>query len=781
MTTSKATTIRSRLFTSYALVTLVTAVAIGVATILISYFAGRQQAVERLESVAARKESAIRDWTHSLELELVVAANIEGAAERIGVLLDLARDDRHYTYYNGAVLNRLRGLVRQSSLLSDIFLLDEDGKVVLSTDPEEQGRNLADEPFFQRGMLGATTQLPFNTDARPGSDTVVTALPVLGPAGSVVGVIAGRADVAKLIAAMGDRTGLGDTGKSYILDQHRALLSGMTLASAESDGPRPPIVSGQGSDAAIERGGEMSGTFRDHRGTQVLGVYRWLPDQRVLLATEQDLAEAFHPVALTLWTDAVIALVALLLSGLVALVMARSLARPLGNLARTATEIANGDLTQIATVDRSDELGILAQSFNSMTAQLRDLIGTLERRVIERTDALQRRALQLETSGRVSREITSILDIDKLISEVVKLISEAFGYYRVHVFLYDETSQHLVLRSDSDGTGIEHDRLRVEMTSLNTRALQTGEPQLVNDVTQDPYYLADGGMPDTRSELVVPLRLGNRMLGTLDVNSTQVNGFTPEDVLVIRSLGDQIAIAIENARLYDRSRELAVMQERNRLARELHDSVTQSLYSVMLLTEGWRRSVQAGGGGSVYVEDYLARISDICGQALKEMRLLIYELRPPVLERDGLVGALRKRLDAVEKRSGVEARVVMDDLLELPVPVEVELYRIAQEALNNALKARGRKRGHSAHVRGLRRDRFGSGGQRSRVRSAERAPWRRDGAVEHGGTRTQDRRFAAHFVGRGAGNDRSRAGASRICAADLADVSGRRPWRPFEF
>ena len=320
-----------------------------------------------------------------------------------------------------------------------------------------------------------------------------------------------------------------------------------------------------------------------------------------------------------------------------------------------------------------------------MTAQLSDLIATLERRVVERTDALQRRALQLETSGRVSREITSILDIDKLIEEVVKLIGNAFGYYRVHVFLYNETSQQLVLRSANDVSSIEHDRLRVEMTSLNTRALQTGEPQLVNDVAQDPYYLADGGMPDTRSELVVPLRLGKRIIGTLDVNSTQVDGFTPEDVMVIRSLGDQIAIAIENARLYDRSRELAVMHERNRLARELHDSVTQSLYSVMLLTEGWRRTAQAVGG-ALYVEDYLGRITDISGQALKEMRLLIHELRPPVLERDGLVEALRKRLDAVEKRAGVEARLVMDDLVELPVNVEVELYRIAQEALNNALK-----------------------------------------------------------------------------------------------
>ena len=292
MKTSKPTTIRSRLFTSYALVTLVTAVAIGVATLLISYFAGRQQAVERLESVAARKESAILDWTHSLERELVVAANIEGTAERIGVLLELARDGRQYLYYNGAVLNRLRGLVRQSSLLSGIFLLDEDGTVVLSTDPDEVGRTFADEPFFQRGLLAPTTQLPFNTEGRPGPPTVVSALPVLGPDGNVAGVIAGRADVAKLIAAMGDRTGLGDSGRSYIMDQDRALLAGMTLGSAdvESAGPTPATLGGQGSDAAIRRGGVISGTFRDHRGTQVLGVYRWLPDLQVLLATEQDLA-----------------------------------------------------------------------------------------------------------------------------------------------------------------------------------------------------------------------------------------------------------------------------------------------------------------------------------------------------------------------------------------------------------------------------------------------------------------------------------------------------------
>ena len=154
--------------------------------------------------------------------------------------------------------------------------------------------------------------------------------------------------------------------------------------------------------------------------------------------------------------------------------------------------------------------------------------------------------------------------------------------------------------------------------------------------------------------------------------------------MAIQSLGDQIVVAIENAHLYDQSRELAVLEERTRLARDLHDSVTQSLYSLVLLTEGWRRLLNAGTESQT--EDYLRRIGEIAQQALREMRLLIHELRPPMLEQEGLVGAVRKRLDAVEKRVGVEARVVMDDFVELPASLEEGLYWITQEALNNALK-----------------------------------------------------------------------------------------------
>lgn len=128
----------------------------------------------------------------------------------------------------------------------------------------------------------------------------------------------------------------------------------------------------------------------------------------------------------------------------------------------------------------------------------------------------------------------------------------------------------------------------------------------------------------------------------------------------------------------------AIAQERDRLSRELHDSVTQSLYGLTLLAESWRRLARDGKVESV--EEPLVEISEVAQQALKEMRLLIHELRPPLLEKEGLVGVLRQRLAAVEKRAGVKVNLTVEEVTELPITMEEALYYIATEALNNAIK-----------------------------------------------------------------------------------------------
>jgi PAS domain S-box-containing protein len=128
----------------------------------------------------------------------------------------------------------------------------------------------------------------------------------------------------------------------------------------------------------------------------------------------------------------------------------------------------------------------------------------------------------------------------------------------------------------------------------------------------------------------------------------------------------------------------AALEERQRLARDLHDSVTQSLYSLTLLAEAARRWTAAGN--LEQVQTHLGRLGETAQQSLKEMRLLVYELRPAALEKDGLLGALQQRLDAVEKRAGIDGRLRVEGSGEVPLHMEEALYRITQEALNNALK-----------------------------------------------------------------------------------------------
>jgi signal transduction histidine kinase len=153
----------------------------------------------------------------------------------------------------------------------------------------------------------------------------------------------------------------------------------------------------------------------------------------------------------------------------------------------------------------------------------------------------------------------------------------------------------------------------------------------------------------------------------------------------IQTQQDQLQSAHSQLQAYAaRAEELAVLQERNRLARELHDSITQSLHSATLLAEAGQRL--ASTGDLERVKGYLIRLGNISQQALREMRLLVYELRPSALNGIGLVGALQQRLDAVERRAGVEAHLHIDEEIELPANVEEELFRVAMEALNNALK-----------------------------------------------------------------------------------------------
>lgn len=196
--------------------------------------------------------------------------------------------------------------------------------------------------------------------------------------------------------------------------------------------------------------------------------------------------------------------------------------------------------------------------------------------------------------------------------------------------------------------------------------------------------------------LAAPLVVKDCVYGALALYYREPRDLTDEDYRLSMTLADQIALAIENAQLRERAEQAAASAERSRLARELHDSVTQNLYSLTLYGEAAARQMSAGQ--NQIAAEYLRDLSDTAQEALREMRLLIFELRPPALEKGGLVGALQARLDAVEKRGGLGVELRVEGLQDpadhrwLPLPVQQELYHLAQEALNNSLKhARAQK------------------------------------------------------------------------------------------
>jgi nitrate/nitrite-specific signal transduction histidine kinase len=683
-------TIRGRLLVSFVLIALLPGIAISAGAIVVGFYNGRQQALDRLESVAALKEIEINTWTHALQNELVVALNEEYALDRARVVLDLAQENKYYDYFNKAMRYRLHRFANQSQQIEELFLVDVQGQVVLSTHGANEGKIATDQRLVEAGWSGAYAQLPF----RSGTEdlrAVTAVIPVMGNEDEVLGLLAGRASAENLYQILRDRSGLGTTGKTYLVDSNRAFLTDPASSLFESGlDTDAQMLHTAGIDAALEHQANGSGVYNDLRDVTVVGVYRWLPGLQSALLVEQDLSEAFSAVYATLAVNVGIALVCVVLAVAASLFITRSISTPLTDLVETASQIAAGDLHRVARVEQEDEVGVLARAFNSMTAQLRELIDSLEKRVVERTralreanEALRQRALQLETSAQVSREITSILDIDDLLARVVELIRDAFGYYHVHIFLIGKEANDLVLRASTGEVSTHSQRLSIGGQSLNGHVAQTNEPLAVNDVRQDPRYLPDALLPKTRSELVIPLRVGQQVVGTLDVQSSRLSAFTPEDVLVIQSLGDQIAIAIENARLYDRSRELATLEERHRLARELHDSVSQSLFSLELHAKAIATYLKRD---PEQAETRIGQLRQITHDTLQEMRSLIFDLHPPSLEDGGLVAALRQQLDLLRRPDGPQLALEVTGEGSLPIEMEHDLLRIAQEAVRNAIE-----------------------------------------------------------------------------------------------
>ena len=204
------------------------------------------------------------------------------------------------------------------------------------------------------------------------------------------------------------------------------------------------------------------------------------------------------------------------------------------------------------------EAEAFGQAQETANVELKKLQGELELRVVQRTAELERRAGQLQAISNVARSIASVQNMDELLPAITQLVSEKFGYYHAGIFLLDENQEYALLRaSNSDGGKRMLERqhkLKLDTNSIVGYTTLRGDPRIALDVGADAVFFNNPDLPDTRSEIALPLRVGGNVIGALDVQSTESNAFAQEDVNVASILADQIAIAIENARLFSEAR-----------------------------------------------------------------------------------------------------------------------------------------------------------------------------------------------------------------------------------
>jgi signal transduction histidine kinase len=312
----------------------------------------------------------------------------------------------------------------------------------------------------------------------------------------------------------------------------------------------------------------------------------------------------------------------------------------------------------------------------SLQARSRDL----EKQVMNRTK-------ELAALNAIAATVSRSLHLDEVLNGALDKTLHVMEIEAGGIYLLDEEAGVLTVAAERGFSpefvaGI--DRLKVG-EGFSGRVAQSGQPLLVRNISTDPrltrMVVRHAGL---RSAAIVPLSSKGKVLGTMFAITRGYREFTDQDIQLLTSIGDQIGVAVENARLYEQAQQVAVVEERQRLARELHDSVTQALYGVTLYSEAAAGHLALGHTDRT--AEHLQELQDTAQEALAEMRLLVFELRPPILEELGLAAALQARLQAVEGRAGLRTEFKTNVDQRLPPDVEEGLYRIALEALNNALK-----------------------------------------------------------------------------------------------
>ncbi len=542
----------------------------------------QEQITNQLESVVELKSNQIERWlgTSDLVINQFLAHGGDEVRQFAQAWPDTTPEAQNTT--SQLLQDALVSLEQEEGKappVTQLFIYKPDGEIIAASESALNGRIVRSQPYYEASL--STTKLiqpPFYDLSTGELTMIVTQQLVSDQTGDVIGVLAGRLDLDTLRSIMTERTGLGESGETYLV----SIESNYLLTPSRFEGYS---LTRAYHSSAIDRvllGENGSGAYNDYRGVPVFGVYRWIPDLQAGLIAEVDESEAtagFQQVAR-------LSILLTVIAGVIAIgigfVTATQLTQPIVQLTQITSRIMEGDLSKRAQVRARNEVGRLANAFNAMATQIQELVGSLEQRVSERTR-------DLEVAAEVAQQISNVLDLDELLIQFVELTRKSFNLYHAQVYLLDGEQSTLIMEAGSGDAGrrMKQSEHKIEFdapASLVARAARSQEPVVINDVEHALDHLPNPLLPDTRSEVALPMLIGNKLMGVLDVQSDRVNRFSEGDIRTLNVLADQMAVAVNNATSFAQVRqtEQSAREQRIRAEEALQETEAQAHRLTML-------------------------------------------------------------------------------------------------------------------------------------------------------------------------------------------------------